>query len=506
MWQASGMAPQRQRRQRSPLQEELLSLLDHEQGVYGEADLDLSLLRRHPAILMRQRAKGVKPFQEALVRLLKETVVLFRQPIEEALCIHFAFTQRSRDWSLQQRRDKAAEAAGKESYGAYSKDRGSKKSLLSVTLDRLEERISELATVEPALLPGERPSFGRLPNGPHRVSVARGRVVIDDLILLAACDRQQSAHQELLLEFETDLRADRPDPDEWPLLQAQLLPLLITEATADGREFKNELALDLTYIQPQSSAPGDPRRYKAGVSKTSYHRWAVMANCLDRDLSGLPEIAEQLGAPTLRESWQCHPTSLEELARQPAPALMGICVVVVAEEQIVVLERQGIHYVATRSEHDDKRRLAHFMGEGMTPADIDPVTGRYSPEQCALRGCEEELGLSANDIELIPTAVVLDTKRSQPLFCFLGRCELEIGDLEERMQFAPDRRETVSRIVAQVENSSRDDSTRFLLTGEHPEFVLASNHAEAALLHALFYIEGRAYVRDQLIKTELRGS
>jgi hypothetical protein len=487
-----------------------MSLLDHEDGVYGVADLDLPLLREHPAVLLRRRARRTKRFQEALIALLKETVVLFRQPMEEALRTHFALTQASRDMNLKDRRDEAAFQAGKDTYEAYSKDRlkdnPPKKSPLSVALDRLEEYFAELATVEPALLPGERPSFGRFPGGPHRVSVARGRVVIDDLISLAACDHQQSAHQELLLEFERELRIDRPDPDEWPLLQAQLLPALVNEAIADGREFRNEPGLDLTYIQPQSAAPGEPRRYTAGVSKTSYHRWAVMANCLDRDLRELPEVTERLGTPTLRNSWQCHPTSLEDLARQPAPALMGVCVVVIAEEQIIVLERQGIHYVATRSEHRDKRRLAHFMGEGMTLADTDPVTGRYSPEQGAIRGCEEELGLTANDIELIPTAVVLDTKRCQPLFCFLGRCQLEIGELEEGMLFAPDRRETVSRIVAQLPGSTREEATRFLLTGEHPEFVLSSNHAEAALLHALFYIEGRAYVRDQLIKMEPRNS
>jgi hypothetical protein len=455
---------------------------------------------------MRQRAKGVNLFQEALIRLLKETVVLFRQPMEEALRIHFAFTSDWRYERLVDRQEKVAHLAGRNSYEAYSKDRGSKKSLLSVTLDRLEERINELATVEPTPLPGERPNFGRFPGGPHRVSVARGRVVIDNLISLAACDRQQSADRELLLEFERELRADRPDPDEWPLLQAQLLPVLVNEAISDGREFMNEPGLDLTYIQPQSSAPGDPRRYAAGVSRTTYHRWAAMANCLDRDLRELPEITEQLGASTLRESWECHPASLEELARQPVPALMGVCVVVIAEEEIVVLERQGMHYVATRAEHSDRRRLVHFMGEGMTPADTDPITGRYSPEQGALRGCKEELGLTANDIELIPTAVLLDTKRCQLLFCFLGKCELEIGDLEERMQFATDRRETKSRIVAQLQSTSRDEATRFLLTGEHPEYLLASNHAEVALLHAMFYLEGRPYVRDQLIKMELRSS
>jgi hypothetical protein len=500
------MGQQRQRRQRSPLQQELLSLLDHERGVYGEADLELRLLRHHPAIVMRKQAKGLKRFQEALIRLLKEVVVLFRPQMEEALRVHFAFTAEWRNADLGDRQEKVAHLAGKNSYEAYSKDRGSKKSSLSVTLDRLEERINELATVEPALSPGERPSFGRSLDGPHRVSVARGRVLIEDLISLAACDHQQSAHQELLLEFESELRADRPDPDEWPLLQAQLLPVLVNEAIVDGREFKDEPGLDLTYIQPESSAPGDPKRYKAGVSRTTYHQWATTANCLDRDLRELPEMAEQLGVPTLRESWKCHPTSLEELTRQPVPALMGVCVVVIAEEQIVVLERQDLHYVASRSEHSDRRRLAHFMGEGMTPADTDLRTGRFSPERGALRGCEEEFGLTANDIKLIPTAVVVDTKRCQPLFCFIGKCELEIGDLEERMQFAPDRKETVSRIVAQLQHTSRDEATRFMLTGEHPEFLLASNHAEVALLHALFFIEGRAYVRDQLIKMERRSS
>jgi hypothetical protein len=493
------MEKQRQRRVYSPLQRDLLSLLDHERGAYGEADLELPALRAHPAILMRERATGVKRFQEALIRLLKESVVLFRVPIEEALSIQFAFEQKWRDEDLKKRQLAAARAAGKSSYEAYSKDRDSK-SLLSVTLDRLEERLNELASVEPAVSPGERPRSGRAPTGPHRVSVARGHVVIEDLISLAACDREQSAHQEMLLEFESDLRADRPAPVEWPLLRAQLLPALVREAEADGKEFRDELGLDLTYVRPQSQSNGGPRRYSVGVSQTSYHQWAATANSLGRDLRAWPDVVEQLGTQTLREAWEAHPTCLEDLARQTPPALIGICVVVIAEEQIILLERQGIHYVATRAEVNDKRRLGHFMGEGMTPADTNPLTGRYCPERGALRGCEEELGLTAQDIELTPTAIVLDTKRCQPLFCFLGDCSLPIADIEERMQFAPDRRETISRIVAQLPASSRDETTRSLLAGRHPEFVLSSNHADAALLYALFYLDGRTYVRDQLIK------
>ncbi len=497
------MPGQRKRRQYSPLQTDLRSLLDHELGVYGEVDLDLPVLRKHPAILMRERAEGLRRFREGLLRLLTESLPHFRQPIEEALRIHFALTQEARDMELRARRESAAKAAGAVSYEAYEKDRD-KKAPLTVALDRLEERFNELASIEPASAPGEHRRRRQFPNGPHRVSVARGRVLIEDLISLAACDQEQSAHRELLLEFESDLRADRPDPPEWPLIRAQLLPALVKEAETDGREFRDESGLDLTYVRPRSQTDGGPRRYKVGVSETKYHRWAATANCLDRDLREVPEIAERIGASTLREAWGCHPSTLEDLARQAPPALMGVCVVVIAEEQIVVLERQGIHYVATPSEGDDQRRRVHFMGEGMTRADRNPATGCYSPEQGALRGCEEELGLTVQDIELTPTAVALDTKRCQPLFCFVGRCRLEIGDLEERMQFAFDRRETVSRIVAQFATSSRDETTRLLLTGQHPEFVLASNHAEAALLHSLFYLEGREYVRDQLTKTKSR--
>ncbi len=480
-----------------------MSILDHKDGVYGEVELDLLLLRKHPAVLTRQETKGKQLFLRGLIRLLNEIVVLFRQPMKEALRIHFALTQESRDMTLKDRRDAAAFQAGKDTYEAYWRDRPKAtpptRSPLTVALNRLEDYFNELATVEPASLPGEQRTFGLPPEGPHHLSVARGRVVIHDVISLASCDRQQSAHQELLLDFEREPRADRPHSDEWPLLQAQLLPVLVNEAIQAGAEFRDEPGLDLVYIQSLSSTPDGTRRYKAGVAETTYHRWAATANSLDRDMRELPEIAEQLGAATLRESWKCDPTSLEGIARLPAPALMGICVVVIAENQIVVLERQGMHYVARRSASDE-RRPAHFVGEGMTSADRDPTTGRFSPEQGAVRGCKEELGVGADHIEFIPTALILDLQRWQPLFCFVGLCDLEIADLEERMQFAPDRRETTSRIVAQLPNTIREKLTCSLLTGEHPDFLLASNHAEAALLHALFYVDGREGVIKQLAK------
>jgi hypothetical protein len=498
------MARQRQHRKRSPLQEELMSLLDDPDGVYAEVDIDLPLLRNHAAVLTRQQGEGKKQFLYALTRLLNETLVLFRQPMEDALRTHFALTQEARDMPLKDRKDQAAFQAGKDSYEAYSKDRRTAtpptRSPLSVALDRLEEYFGELATVTPASLPGERTNFDHAPDGPHHISVARGRVVIENVVSIASCDREHGARHELLLEFEKEPRGDRPPADEWPLLQAQLLPALVGEAANAGAEFRDEPGLDLVYIQSQSLAADGTRLYKAGVAATTYYRWATTANCLDRDLRERPELVAQLGAPNLRKAWKCHPTSLEDLTRLPAPALMGVCVVVIAEEQIVVLQRQGVHYVAGRFGSGERRRPAHFVGEGMTPADKDPTTGRFSPEQAALRGCEEELGLAADQIGFTLTAVIIDVQRWQPVFCFVGDCDLEIADLEERMQFAPDRRETLSRIAAQRPNTIRDELTRRLLTGEDPELLLASNHAEAALLHALFYADGREEVRKQLTK------
>jgi hypothetical protein len=175
---------------------------------------------------------------------------------------------------------------------------------------------------------------------------------------------------------------------------------------------------------------------------------------------------------------------------------------VVAENKIVVLVRQRKHYVAGSepSSADRSRRPTpvHFVGEGVEPKDFIP--GQNPFERAALRGCWEELELGASDIDLIPTAFVIDMLRWQPLFCYLARCKLGISELEVLMQKAKDDDETGRQIAALVPPTIKAAKTRALLTGSDPAMRLASNHAETALLYALVYADGLDRVASETSK------
>ncbi len=333
----------------------------------------------------------------------------------------------------------------------------------------------------------DRPSLSKPPR-----SIRIGRLEISHAISIASCDKEQSSTQELLLEFEKDLRPGRADPDEWPLLEAQLLPVLQEEARKRIAKFEDDPGLDLVHVEHRPSTSGGPHRLKIGVAETGYYLWAATANSLDRDLSGFPDLTSRLGHPTLREGWNSDPSSLADLTRQPAPAYMGVCVVVIAEGQIIVLKRQSEHFVASTA----KCVPAHFVGEGMAPKDLD-ASGRYSPEKAAWRGCREELGVGPDYLQFIPTGVIVDTKRWQPLFSFVAECSLTIPRLERCMKKARDRHETAHGEIAACLPWSAEASLN-LLTGDDLTFTLASNHAQAALLHALYYADGRETVDDLL--------
>jgi hypothetical protein len=171
---------------------------------------------------------------------------------------------------------------------------------------------------------------------------------------------------------------------------------------------------------------------------------------------------------------------------------MGVCVVVIAEGQVVVLGRQPDHYVASSAE----LAPAHFVGEGMEPKDLD-ASGRFSPEKAAWRGCSEEMGAGPDHFQFIPTGVIVDTKRWQPLFTFVAECSLTIPRLERCMKKALDRYETAQGEIAACLPWTAEDNLD-LLTGNDPTFTLASNHAQTALLHALYYSDGRETVDDLL--------
>ncbi len=470
----------------------------HKWGVEGANSLDLPLLQANSLVSSKVSEKC--SFEQALRSVLRNLLDnLEPLSMAEALGWEFAVADGS---GGQLPRERYQEALNRSKLGKpqYSQDRQGpirgrleRESRRTQAVKQLVSRLEEAAkTPEPYSATGtSTESRTTLAREPRCICV--GRLNIDHAISIASCDKQQSSTHELLLEFEGDLRPSRPDPEEWPLLNAQLLPVLEEEARQAAVKFENDPILDLVYVEHQPETAAGAQRYRIGVAESRYYHWAATANSLDRSLSSLPDLTELLGHPKLREAWRCDPSSLADLTRLPAPAFIGVCVVVIAEGKIILLERRYEHHVANTA----KGIPVHFMGEGMLPKDMD--AGRYSPEQAARRGCYEELGIGHTHLTLIPTGLIIDTKRWQPLFCFVGECDLTIPQLEVCMENAPHRYETgYGEIAARLSSTARDDQTLAVLTGEDPIFSLASNHAQAALLNALYYSDGRQAVYKRI--------
>ena len=473
---------------RSDLNEELRLLLGAERGIQDAENLRprLPLLSEHPAVVAQSPKIRGRAFQRGLERALGKAIELSgeSEDMQAAIRWHLALDHADVIQDPTDREQSALKIAGSKNLNKYSKDRpaGQQRPDLTVALESVETQLEILG----------RASLGR-----PRVKV--GGVEIPDIRPLATCAQGRDATHEMTLEFEQALREPRPDCEEWPLLRA-LLPELKDEAKAHGRKFFNGEMLDLVHAEDPEPDSGGSHRYRLGVAKTDYNRWAATANSLDRDL-GRRELTELLGSSTLRQAWGHAPDCLEDLAELPAPCFMGVCVVVVADNKIVVLARQRKHYVAgselSSADRSHKATPVHFVGEGVEPKDFIP--GRNPFERAALRGCWEELELAAKDIDLIPTAFVFDTLRWQPLFCYLARCKLGISELEVLMQKAKDDDETGRRIAALVPPTITATETRALLTGSDPSMRLASNHAEIALLYALAYTDGLELVASETL-------
>jgi hypothetical protein len=506
------MTQQRRQIPRSPCERELRSVLKMRVGVFSAGPRPLPALRAHPAIVARTIPDGQSFFQDALAEMLDTAINNLAYPDMHKEAIHwqFALDKKSHSQNWKERLAEAHSLAEiKETeYWRDKRDQEGNFTETSLATLLLRAIVRELDALGAGEVRSQKKNYdppsqdtepAMPPSVVNRISprvIRIGRLEIDHAISIASCDKDQSFTQELMLEFEKDPRPFRPEPDEWPLLQAQLLPVLEDEARKRVIKFRDEPILDLVHIEHRSSAPNGATCYRVGVGETSYYQWAATANSLDRDLTDFPDLTKRLGHLKLREAWNCDPSSLADLTRLPAPAFIGVCVVVICEEKIMVLERQKDHHVANTAQGIP----AHFMGEGMLPEDIE--AGRFSPQKAAQRGCLEELGVGPTHFEFIPTGLIIDTKRWQPLFCFVGECDLTVQQLKRCMRNALHKDETgYGKILAQLPWTAQDEQTLSLLAGNDPTLSLASNHAQAALLHALYYRDGRDHV-DNLLERD----
>lgn len=317
-------------------------------------------------------------------------------------------------------------------------------------------------------------------------SIDWGRLHLPLSFLVAACGREEPLTQFVRFEFDTELAESRPDPPEWPILEKSVLRRFIETAANDGTLFEDDSAVDLVRCRTLPPQPGEPVVFRLTGAPTSYHRFAATSNALDAELA---DYGANLRAPTLRALWATTPRELSEVGSLPAPAKIGTVTVVVSADELVVCQERAILYQS--GARPSGRRRTHFVGEGMSLKDVG-LDGRLSPEVTARRGLAEELGLTRESVELIPTGVFFDGERWQPVFCFLARVDETAAQIQARLPNAPHRFET--RTIHPRPWSVADADTRALLIDADRELELASNHAQVALFLALAYRDGPSRV------------
>jgi hypothetical protein len=318
-----------------------------------------------------------------------------------------------------------------------------------------------------------------------------------DMALIAVCERGRRLDERVEFVFDEEVGPERPEPAESPLIAKYILPHLKAQAAKRRIRFKDDPTVDLVADQETEKQVG--RRllitHHLRAAPSTYYEWAATANSLDLPLSTISGAAAAFEAPTLRDLWSVEPPDeLEDLAELPAPAMIGLCVVPVDGHEFLMFPRKR-HFVASAwaDASIDTRLPVHVLGEGMSPKDLDD--GRLSLEIAAGRAIDEEILFDPEDFELIPTAVVIDRKRWQPVFCYVA-CYRGEGSLVDLVRGGKHSWET--RGGAAWNLSTRDNDTRLLLEGRHGEARLASNHAHAAVLYALYWNEGHVAVTTTL--------
>ena len=318
-----------------------------------------------------------------------------------------------------------------------------------------------------------------------------GAVEIPSAIGIASCSRERTMDESVRVEFERTMRSPRPDPPEWLSIRDEVIPALRAAADNEGRPFTDETAVDLVDVTALPPARiGDPLVYRVGVAETTYYRFAGMSNNLDADLRG---IVPNMSEGTLRARWrQFDPRDLADLKELPAPAKIGTVTVVASKPDGILLGliRGRIFQAGGSAGSDrDKPRALHFAAEGMLPSDRLP-DGQISPAATAARAVATEVGLSSDagvDLEIVPTGLFVDVLRWQPVFCYLALTDAKIDDVVSLISTGVESNEHHG--VVPLVWSARDADVQRLLTDRHTD-RLASSHAKAALLYALFYKHG----------------
>ena len=319
-----------------------------------------------------------------------------------------------------------------------------------------------------------------------RSELTIGRLTIPDITVISAPSFHRSCQEQTHFRFVPGQGAPRSAPPAWAELERTVLPQLQSRAKAAGQVFDNGEIVDLVSAELARGGPGEKNTFHLIVAPSDYFTWACTSARMDE------------GNPSLRDTWHEKEQDilrLEDCSRALSPCFVGVVALVLTRERDgsrrLILHQRGNVWVAGTQEEDrrQRRRRIHFVGEGVLPTDLEGTS--ISVYQAALRGIQEELGLERGDLtSLTMTGVAFDTYRRQPVFCFLAETHLPFGRVSLQARSAPGFFESNDFIP--VVWSPASESLKRLMLDRGSRFLLASNHAEIALLFALIYDFGMA--------------
>lgn len=267
------------------------------------------------------------------------------------------------------------------------------------------------------------------------------------------------------------------------------------------------------------------------TAPTSYLPYLTRSHSLDVALPGLPDQQ-----PTLRHVWEgTRPFGWQDIPSLPAPVSLGTVTVARTTDGYLLAGLRGAtaqsgnrgdaqngsmlgplkpwqenalrvapgaaSISAPRYRDPNGRPLLHFIGEGVTSTDHDVVTRTLDVRVTAVRGISEELGnvcragrVTATTLPLTTTAVFFDQVRWELVSTFLVQLDVDLATARRHASIARDSFETAQWIALDASSPS-DPEIEQLLSGTHPQWVLASNHALVALLGALVEVHRESFVR-----------
>lgn len=329
-------------------------------------------------------------------------------------------------------------------------------------------------------------------------SILAGGMKIPGMSVVASCVQGIPWTDRITVEFESGVTPRGRDP-LLDVTRGLWLPGMLEDAQSKGYVLVDGERADMlsAHLQVRMRNGVKQPHYAFGVSYSSYFDFACGNAQLDREFQLTPEAPLR----SLRSMWEKSPTSILDIGDLPIPAAIGSGTAVVTRDGRLVLGVRHRTYIAGRDPSHGSRQPVHVVAEGLLPGDVDD-DGNFSPRIGVRRGLREELHIGgrsdhiARVEELVDTGFCFDQTRWQPYFTYLARIDRTWNELQTAAPIAADswEAETLISLPFDIQHVG----VRRLLRGEHPDLILASNHAAAAIWFALLYQHGYQQMRDEL--------